>query len=1057
MKVFSKCILAFLLFFIFTNEIISAEDILLPEEESSGVFINAAKDSDDVQLFMTGSWEISLEGGTGFGWSPLGGFDTDLCYSGITDGFSFSQSPDITISLLIINRVLFEAAFTEDFNDSTFLLGYRGFEDEFLQSVNVGNMKINMSEDTEMNDYFYVPGGSSSSFGIYTSFKGPFSEHQLLFRIDPQDELTKIYIGNDYVMEYELELYNYVSGQLFYIPILSSDVEFYFECGSEDADITDDSGRYFCKADEEDYSYSTTDGSLYLEDPSEGAVLVKSESANWEDLASDAKTIETSDGEMLLIYDPGIFSEFESAALFCLNTTLPEDSSKIRTYLADDADSIDSGIELSTENIEDDGIIIIEPAAGGNSLYPLYGIISDPDTVYGENSLPGKGVSDKKIIVQIREETDSYTVDDPVEGSIRIYINGVEVKNWEEENGTITFDNTINDSDRIEIVYKSDTGVEASTDILMASANTFYPSDNLAIDLNASGRINYSTTYCTPGEETSSYGAVSTGVRFDNFEKDKDNEDKNVHIAAGISAGAKLLTENSTGNLLIKNMSDKELDLSISRKNIYPSSFSELLETKTGISETDRGILLYKDYRVSTGVSSYYLQDYTTTNLDDSLIFSPEYSTSSNRYPAGPYTVAATSDNRSSAVLAMDYVLDDDGKWCGIQIPISTASSLDLSDANAVSFDWKSDGDVSDVDLYLEIGSISEDLDGDNSLDEEANEYSSGFIFNDPNSEGGTLIGGDNLTGSNDQQDSEDINDNGFIDKEKTDSIVLFEITDSNKPDSDWKRVTLYFSENSSSQSRTKLKNAEFIRITAINESGEQQSGRILLDDFRIEGASMYARDNDEYTPPNFSETSESLISSSIAPDDKLSADSIESDDENMVLSVKWDEDWQLFSYIDPVESDSYNSIVFYLHCPNVSNIESENPELCLNLLDSSGKGIKSEIPLKKTSTWQKVEIISGEADSSDPQILINDKKSDSSTISVDSDADDLYLLEINSSGTDSGRIFIDEITLSDPKLNIEGGVLANFEISTKDPVLKYNNIDVIGVTAFTAKASADY
>ena len=382
------------------TSLIHSETIPLPEEESSPVFINASEEDDDVQLFLVGNWEINLIAGFGFGWNKKNGFNPELCYPGVSSGVSLSQNADITISLLILNKILFKAAFTDDFEDSSFMIGYRGSKDEFIKEVNAGNMGLNFTEDTIMTKYFDVSGGGHSSFGIYSLMSGPFSDHQLLFRFDPQGLLTKLYIGKDYLMEYEIEPGNYIRGQLFYIPRLPDDVEFYFECNKETADIKDDKNeRFFRKAGVKDYSYSNLDGRLLLNDPAKGAVLVNSPTTNWDSVSQDSKTIDTGAGELLVIYDPGIFSEFEAASAYNLNTALPEDSYKTRVFLANSAELANSGIEITIDTIPDKGIVILKPSAGGTNIYPLYGIIENPENIYGKNSFSMEDVTAKKTIL----------------------------------------------------------------------------------------------------------------------------------------------------------------------------------------------------------------------------------------------------------------------------------------------------------------------------------------------------------------------------------------------------------------------------------------------------------------------------------------------------------------------------------------------------------------------------------------------------------------------------------------------------------------------------------
>ena len=169
-------------------------------------------------------------------------------------------------------------------------------------------------------------------------------------------------------------------------------------------------------------------------------------------------------------------------------------------------------------------------------------------------------------------------------------------------------------------------------------------------------------------------------------------------------------------------------------------------------------------------------------------------------YKSGPY-IASIPDSDGIGItnaLILDYELADSTEWVGMQLPLNKGgSNQDMSMYKSFSFYMKSEGDVSDLSVYIEAGSVAEDLDADGYVDEESSEYSEGFIFNDPNTSSGTLIGGDNQNGSNDVLDSEDINDNGIADREKTESIAIFESgTDFQLPGTGWKKIRCYFTDS---------------------------------------------------------------------------------------------------------------------------------------------------------------------------------------------------------------------------------------------------------------------
>jgi hypothetical protein len=397
----------------------------------------------------------------------------------------------------------------------------------------------------------------------------------------------------------------------------------------------------------------------------------------------------------------------------------------------------------------------------------------------------------------------------------------------------------------------------------------------------------------------------------------------------------------------------------------------------------------------------------------------------------------------------MDYLLQDLNFWAGVQIPIASGSAnTDLSGYNSVSFDCKSEGDLSGVDFYIEIGAVSEDLDGDGILDAETGTYSSGYTFNDPNTPYGTLIGGDSTGGGNNSADTEDINGNGFLDPDKTDAFAIFSTnaSDFTIPGSSWNRIRLYFTETGPA-ARAKLKDAEFIRITAVNTAGGQQSGRVLVDDIRFEGSSLF--DDSSAAEPDFSEIKETLISSTEAPVSTLGYPYKTATDENNAMRVSWSAPWKLYSVLSPLNCSDYGSIVFYIHSPELTSPLENTSTLIFRMIDTGGKGITASLPFSRTSAWQKIEI-----KTSSGEIFIDDTLSTTAQLTIDPAAAGLTKLELEVADSSAGVLFIDEIHLINPALNTTAGASADFSISTEKSLLKAGELEIIGPSSFKTNIS---
>ena len=129
---------------IFPLRAASGQQYVPPEEEAPASLFSAEIGDADVELFLLGSWNLSLTGSLGISYNTALQQLTTASFPDMVPGVQFKQVPDLTISLWLMDRYFFESSILEDSDFNTFLLGYRGREDEFLRSVRIGNTEIAM-------------------------------------------------------------------------------------------------------------------------------------------------------------------------------------------------------------------------------------------------------------------------------------------------------------------------------------------------------------------------------------------------------------------------------------------------------------------------------------------------------------------------------------------------------------------------------------------------------------------------------------------------------------------------------------------------------------------------------------------------------------------------------------------------------------------------------------------------------------------------------------------------------------------------------------------------
>ncbi|GAH89113.1 unnamed protein product, partial [marine sediment metagenome] len=145
------------------------QEIILPEEEAPPAIFQAEIGDAEVDFFLSGSWETSLAGAAGILFGPDGTVLFPSAFPGLEAGQPFEQVPDLTFSILLMERYFIEASiignFLEEeysyFDENYFRMGYEGKEDEFLKRLYIGNQDINIAPFRFMD----IPESGNDSLG----------------------------------------------------------------------------------------------------------------------------------------------------------------------------------------------------------------------------------------------------------------------------------------------------------------------------------------------------------------------------------------------------------------------------------------------------------------------------------------------------------------------------------------------------------------------------------------------------------------------------------------------------------------------------------------------------------------------------------------------------------------------------------------------------------------------------------------------------------------------------------------------------------------------------
>ncbi len=996
-------------------------DVILPDEEAPPALISASLGDSDVELFLEGSWKASVGLSGSWGTAPgTAGFVSEP-FPGLTQGFLFSQSPDIMISLLMMNRFLFEASFIEGYELNTFLLGYQGAENELLKSVRIGNTETGISPFP----YISISDPAPDSLGAAFELGSDRFSLEGMLRYDSSFEQEKLFRGHYEISESRLSLTSFIRGTYFILPgdELSS-VEIYVEDAEGNVEID---GRTYRTAGSGDFSISYETGEIVFDEARTSRILALYDSIPWTADTGISGTsyedfrVESGSTDYLILYDPGRNGPCERYGFYQLSPSI---------------NASDQFEAVLVPKGEYDGSALAYLLDGENAVLQLQGVREDGDFdllsahplmerypgLYGENADPRDSSYDTEILVESMEEIEESEVPSSIiSGSLVVYRNGSATTDYVLEDGVITFTDDVGDSERIRLTYRTTSSSDTGADILSAVGSVIkLGTEGDLLKTGIGFRWNTGGGYAeTEGEHPGSLlaSAEISGAR-DTF---------SYYLRGGVS----LSTSDTTGKLRLFGMEENRLSVPCSDDTLFPSSVPTLI---SGCTADNRGILLYRNYRLYSALGGVSLMSYNWEGLPEDQSY--PYETWSR---PGPYAASPADDDPFSDTLAVfDYILDS-GEWAGGLITLSKNEvPYDLSNYTSFSFSWKlEDGADPLLDFYVEIGAVGEDLDDDGVLDAETSVYSSGFPFND----GGSVLligGGAKLTG-NDYLDSEDLDGNGVLDTESAETILTLTAGSTaglDEPDGGFGTQTISLT----GEMRSLIKRGAAIRIVIVNGGTQAAEGRLLVGDIAFSGGS-FSEEVSGSGSFGCTERDEEELETVYA---EVADDFHSSDEEQRALEIAWgDPDpfsgtGTITGYTTSVEPGGYGSLVWYMKV-----VETDSPlTLSVALTDSEGNGVSCDFTAD-SGEWTKYRMpLAGGS-------LVVDGK-ETSFEAVDASDGSYSRFTFSLSGSSAGSILIDEVHLADPVTRVSGAIEGGISYTKPGTILGIGDIAVLSDFSFS-------
>ncbi len=1053
-----------------------------PEEEAPPALFETSIGDADVNFFASGSWETRLAFVTGLLLRP--GFPVTWLDSFPEEnvGFLYENDPDLTLSVRLKKKYFLELSVLKDFNKNSFLMGYEGKGNEPLRRLYIGNRDISIPP----LPFIDIPEAGNASIGASAllGWKDGAS-HSLMVRYDLEESKEKSFLGKNEIEKRTIDIGNYIRGRYFYLPDRNVDSLRLFVRDSTGDLLGSDSYRYRI-LDPSEYVFNNSAGEIYLKsDPGERLIVYYTKGGisvgdgslgkaalpgfngtvydftlppvnfNWGttymgiDMNDLAVVV---DGKKcLILWDNGKFSPFQICNTYDIGENLPADASKIDIKLYKKGAFTPESINGSFDFIfyHDRGSVEVLPKNGGEfegseSFKRYYPFFDSSPVIYGPESSVKREESGYTLKVRILTPVSEYSLGEGViPGSVHVEVNGVEETRFRVnyDTGKITFPFDVKPTDYIDITYKTESAGASGGDILAVWESRIDLTKLLQLTIGGGVRWNLLPGSYTVNENSRTgmvLGSVGLSYRNDSFSA-------SGSVAVGYS------NPNTTGTLRVAGMDNRGVGIEISEDNIFPSSVPDPASFASvgveGITRDTRGKLFYKNYRSYGPFGSvsliYYDDPIPAGNVYD-------YKTGSK---CGPYIAGGSSTGRSGKSLVLDYSIPSSKKWVGVEIPMSGKGGRDYSSIDSISLSFKGDAIKGRVRVYIQIGEIGEDLDGDGVLDREGSKFSYGFDFDDTSNGVVLLIGGGPQGTGNLIEDSEDFNGNGFLDRDDPNYIVSFTSPPTNdllsfSGSTEWRRYTYFLTD----AERKRLIDTRSIRIIVLREDSGDVRGRILIDRITLNGSSFIASSSsghvytEEFPESDLSLDCVSVSKSLVELFPELSGVVNQDTREQMILGIRWDsvsskDGFSVRHYLaNSIERADYGELVFYAgYCGSEAD-----GTLNLSLVDSLGRGIRVSLGISRISGdighgWHKVTV-----ELEKKQIFVDGVLSGEGTVSVDSDSSPLSELKIGVRDSSSGFLFLDEVLLKRPSGRLGGAFKANLNYSVKGPLYSVGGIDVI-------------
>jgi hypothetical protein len=886
-----------------------------PEPEAPAAIFDQKLGDVGVVLDADGTWTTQLSAGWGSGYSSDGSVLPAQGYPGYEHGVVFTQVPDFSLTLKLMERYYLEVAYRGSLDDRSFLLGYQGQPGEFVQWVKLGNAS------------FSVPGRAGTTLAAGrrgapaagAAFSVGNVDLEFLARYEDGTRETKTYQGYREVDAQTVAIDAWIRNRFFRLPGAPvSGVQVLVADPAGSLVGTPSGGTAavtYRVATATEAVVDTAAGEIRLPATATKRYLVTwSGAATFSSTSSTilglTPTAETVNGTTyFLLAQPGASTPFEVRNRYALTTGT---TGSILLVKSSDGTAV-SGHPVTYASTQDwFEVATSEEAPFYNDLSPsLRGIYPTGAPPPATNTLPWV------FRLPTTTTATSYSLGtDVLASSILVVRNGSSTTafRYDADSGALSMQVPVYDTDTVVISFQRKSSTSKATDLVLWHGGRWSFDPAQALEWNLQSRWNLDQSAYTT-EDLQSPGKVSASVQWTGSAHE---------WSWSVAATGGALLDDSTGHRRVAGWSSGGTVATLDGNALRPAAPPG---TVSGYSLTaiNRAPTYFRDYWYTdplTGSEAAYAWGKSGV----------EVSPWQAEGWMGPYLVRGDG-TRTDRLAVTEAEFSATTQWAGMEVFLDSGKARDLKATSAISAVVRLVGGQSGDKVFLQAGAVAEDFDGTGALRTLEYKAHPALAFSDngtsryfPVPEGadwGNDAGGDGTAG----QDGD---------------LVTLELTSSTEtaaplvPEtSGWQTVRVVLTD----VERQKLQAATGWRLVIVNTGTNTTGVRTLL-----------------AGPVTFEGSTWSVVADATASSTS-SVSATEEDDASRTdghnLRVDWSDrtSWSVDGVFSVVRPAAYKTLQFRYKVPATDSSSTTVP-LKIDATDASGVGLHVSWRAPVTSSW---------------------------------------------------------------------------------------------------------